>query len=474
MQERLFRSAIDSGNDFIRALSLVLADQVRSPLKDLIMPKIQAFRGLRYNLAQVGSLSNCIAPPYDVVDSQLQDHLYNLSPFNFLRLELNRPEAEDEDENAVYQRAARIYRSWKNEGILQAEPDPAIYVYHQEFDIGGKKFNRRGFMARVELQRFGEGNIYPHEQTHAKAKDDRLRLTRATQANLSQIFGLYPDDENAIQELLESKIVGVQGVEATDHLGVVHRMWPISDVKTIQQVSALIETKDMFVADGHHRYETACNFRDELNAQSPLPKSHPANFVLTMLVSMNDPGLIVLPTHRLLTGVPSFTTEELTKRLSPCFDCEIVGRSPENAGAVWAEMERLDEQLIMALYSKASDEWIRISAKQEAADRMAEIAKEHSSDWQGLGVAVLHRLVFEDLLGLQNMPKPTYVHLVKEVIAGLNGQLEGNLDYPLAAMVMPATIDHIRAVSLHQERMPAKSTYFYPKLVSGLVVHPLT
>ena len=136
-------------------------------------------------------------------------------------------------------------------------------------------------------------------------------------------------------------------------------------------------------------------------------------------------------------------------------------------------MDRLDEQLILAIYSKASNEWTRISAKQAAADRMAAISPEHSADWQGLGVAVLHRLVFEDLLGLEHMPKPTYVHLVQEVIDGLNGQLEGNLEYPLGAMVMPATIEHIRTVSLHQERMPAKSTYFYPKLVSGLVVHPL-
>ncbi len=438
------------------------------------MPQIEAFRGLRYNLAQVGSLSKCIAPPYDVVDSQLQDYLYNLSPYNFLRLELNRREAGDADENAVYERAARIYRSWRHEGVLQLEPDPALYVYHQIFDRNGQTVTRRGFMARVRLQRFGEGNIYPHEQTHAKAKDDRLRLTRATQANLSQIFGLYPDPENTIQELLERKVAGVHGLEATDHLGVLHRMWPITDVKTIQEVTALISDRDMFVADGHHRYETACNYRDELQAQAPLPSDHPANFVLTMLVSMSDPGLVVLPTHRLLHGVPEMTTAQLHERLSPYFDCEIVGKGPDCAGAVWAEMDRLDEQWIMALYSRASDEWTRISGRQEAVDRMAVIASEHSQDWQGLGVAVLHRLVFEDALGLKEMPKPTYVHQVQEVIDGLNGKLEGNLVYPLAALVMPATIEHIRKVSLHQERMPAKSTYFFPKLVSGLVVHPLT
>jgi uncharacterized protein (DUF1015 family) len=328
-------------------------------------------------------------------------------------------------------------------------------------------------MARVKLQRFGEGNIYPHEQTHAKAKEDRLRLTRATQANLSQIFGLYPDPDNFIQELLESKVVSVHGLEATDHLGVLHRMWPITDIKTIQEVMALMADRDLFVADGHHRYETACNYRDELHAQSPLPEEHPANFVLTMLVSMNDPGLVVLPTHRLLHGVPAFTTAQLHEKLSPYFDCEIVGSGPESTGMVWAEMDRLDEQLIMALYSRASNEWTRISAKQEAADRMAQIAADHSHDWQELGVAVLHRLVFEDILGIKDMPKPTYVHQVKDVIHGLNGKLEGNLVYPLASLVMPASLEHIRKISLHQERMPAKSTYFFPKLVSGLVVHPL-
>lgn len=437
------------------------------------MPEIQAFRGLRYNLARVGSLSDCIAPPYDVVDSELQSKLYSLSPYNFLRLELNRREPTDRDENEVYERAGRLYRAWRSEGVLQAEPDSALYVYHQEFSVAGETYTRRGFMARMRLERFGEGKVYPHEQTHAKAKEDRLKLMRATRANLSQIFGLYPDSDNAIQEIFEQKVAGVHGLEAVDHLGVLHRMWPVTDVQTIQQVSALIADREVFVADGHHRYETACNYRDELAKVEELPASHPANFVLTMLVSMDDPGLVVLPTHRLLHGIPALTAEEICGRLTPYFDCEFVAEGPESAGAVWAEMERLDEQLILALYSKASGQWIRISARQEAADRMAEIAKEHSEDWQSLGVAVLHRLVFEDLLGLRDLPTPTYVHSVQEVIDGLQGKLEQGLDYAIAALVMPATIDHIQTISLNEERMPAKSTYFYPKLVSGLVVHPL-
>ncbi len=202
-------------------------------------------------------------------------------------------------------------------------------------------------------------------------------------------------------------------------------MWPITDVATIQAVATQVSARDMFVADGHHRYETACNYRDELAKAGTLTPEHPANFVLTMLVGMNDPGLIVLPTHRLLHGVPAMTTAEIHAKLSPYFDCDVVAKGPESAGAVWAEMDRLDEQEIMAIYSKASNEWTRLTCKPEAGERMKKIAAEQSDDWRGLGVAILHSLVLDDALGLKGHPKPTYVHLVQEVIDGLNGKLEG-------------------------------------------------
>lgn len=437
------------------------------------MPEIQAFRGLRYNLALVGSLSDVIAPPYDVIDGALQDRLYDKSEFNVIRLELNRPEPADVTGDEVYQRAARTLRNWIRDGVVESEGDPAIYVYHQEFTYAGSTHVRKGFMARVRLQRFGEGNIYPHEQTHAKAKDDRLKLTRATQANLSQIFGLYPDPEKAIQEMLEQHVINTRPLEAIDHLGVVHRMWPVTDARLIGDVAALTCNLPMFVADGHHRYETACNYRDELASQGKLSPEHPANYVLTMLIGMDDPGLLVLPTHRLLEGVPEFSVAEICERVSACFDCEEAGDGPEGAANIWKDMEEIDDQMMMALYSSKDSKWVTLTARKEAIERMAEIAPDHSAAWQGLGVAILHRLVFEELLSLRDMPKPTYVHLVEEVVAGLKGQLEGSKHYPLAALVMPATIDHIRQVSLHQERMPAKSTYFYPKLLSGLVFHKL-
>lgn len=452
------------------------------------MPKIKPFRGIRYNLAQVGSLSNVVAPPYDVVDGELQQRLYDNSPYNFIRLELAKtPEKTvaaspgtdradgDQDPNTVYTDVASLFRQWVRDGVLQIEPDAAVYVYHQVFDYEGRTYTRRGFMARVQLVRFGEGNIYPHEQTHAKAKDDRLRLTRACKANMSQIFGLYPDADNAAQNLLEDAVAGTAGLEAVDHLGVTHRLWPVTDQALIGRVAALVEDKPMFVADGHHRYETACNYRDELAAEAggSLPIDHPAQSVLTMVMSMDDPGLIVLPTHRLLHGVESLDSNQLVERLQVAFDCEPAGQGPEAAKAVWKQIEELGDQGAFGLYTSKDQQWTLVTANEKTADKMLEIAGGQSEDWRGLGVAMLHGLIIENLLGMGGHPKPTYVHLIDEVIDGLHGRLEGKLEYPLAALVMPATVEDIRRVSLHNERMPAKSTYFYPKLLSGLVVNPL-
>jgi uncharacterized protein (DUF1015 family) len=455
-----------------RHLDPLVARQIR---ERYFMPKIQAFRGIRYNLAKVGSLSSVVAPPYDVVDQQLQEHLYGLSPYNFIRLELTRQESGSSDPDAIYQQAAGVYRDWVAQNVLQREPDPAIYVYHQIFEYSGREYTRRGFMSRVRLVRFGEGNIYPHEQTHAKAKDDRLKLTRACQANLSQIFGLYPDQENSIQNLLESHVMTRPALEAVDHLGVKHRLWPVTDQSLIAQVASLVESKPMFVADGHHRYETACNYRDELAASmgGSLPAEHPAQYVLSMLMSMDDPGLIVLPTHRLLHGISPMSSQELVERLSGTFDCEAAGQGPEAAKELWSQIEQLQDQGAFGLYTAQDSRWTLVTANQATHSKMQTLASTHSEQWRSLGVSMLHGLIIDELLGLRGHPKPTYVHLVDEVVDGLHGRLEGALDYQLAALVMPASVEDVRRISLNGERMPAKSTYFYPKLLSGLVVHPL-
>jgi uncharacterized protein (DUF1015 family) len=433
------------------------------------MAEIQAFRGLRYDMGHVGSLSDVVAPPYDVIGPTLQNELYKRHPANVIRLILNRDEPGDDELGNRYTRAAGFLKNWRSEGVLFAEAQPAIYVYHQIFQVGDQTFTRRGFMARTRLERFGEGNIFPHEETMAGPKQDRLLLTRACKANLSQIFGLYPDPDGGVQDRLERAVAGVAPLEAVDHLGVTHRMWPVTEVGTISAVAGSLSDKPIFIADGHHRYETACNYRDELIAAGgPLPPGHPANFVLMMSIGMSDPGLLVLPTHRLFRGGDSLDSTALAARLGKAFAVRDAGSGASDAHRVWDEIEMADEQGSLGFFTRKDQRWTLATITEVGRARMAELALDHTEDWQALGVSILHRLVVDHLLAGKDWPKPRYVHLVDEVVEGLDSG-----EFPLAALVMPATVDHIRTISQHGERMPAKSTYFYPKLLSGLVINPL-
>jgi len=471
------------------------------------MPDIHAFRGIRYDLGRVGSLSDVVAPPYDVIDAELQQSLYDRHPQNIVRLILNRDEPGDDEHNNRYARASRLYRQWLRDGVLFAEADPALYVYHQVFEEAGRQIARRGFVCRVRLEPFGEGSIYPHEETHGSAKADRLKLWTACKANMSQIFGLYPDTENTAQEILERVTAGVAPFEATDHLGVVHRLWPVSEVGLITEVIAAMGGRPIYIADGHHRYETACTLRDNLaaayggqgaggmeqgesqSADSPLhapcslPSEHPANFVSMVCVSMSDPGMIVLPTHRLFRGLPPISSAQLCERLGECFATEPAGNGPEQARELWEQLEMEDDQGTLALYTAADDRWTLARLTDAGRRRMAGVAGDHSADWQALGVSILHRLVVDTLLDAGDLPAPKYVRGLDEVVRGLSqgddagrdatGQAGTGGRFELAALVMPATVEHIRAISGHGERMPAKSTYFYPKLLSGLVINTL-
>lgn len=448
------------------------------------MPEIQAFRGIRYNLGRVGALTDVVTPPYDVIGPELQEHFYNLHPNSFIRIDLNKIEPGDDDEqNNRYTRAAKIYKEWRDGGILMTEADPAIYVYHQEFTAEGTTYVRKGFLGRQRLTRFGEGQVFPHEETLPAAKVDRLMLMVTTKANLSPVFGLYPDPQCEADTLLDQAVAGKTPLVATDHLGVVHRLWPVTDVAVIAKLSAIMGPKPIFIADGHHRYETACNYRDQIYDSGFLSKDHPANYVLMMCVAMDDPGLIVMPTHRLFRtagpaadGKPvalppeqlALTSTELAAKLAPCFTTRPAGKGPEAAASVWEDIETGGQQGAIGLYTQKDGCWLIATITPAGKARMAEVANEHSEAWQSLGVSLLHRLIIGDLLDCKELPKPSYVHLIQEVSDGLKTG-----EYPLAAVVMPATVEHIRTISMSGERMPAKSTYFYPKLLSGLIINPL-
>jgi len=432
------------------------------------MPEIQAFRGIRYDLGHVGSLSEVVAPPYDVIGPDFQDQLYKRHPCNVVRLILNRQEPGDDEANNRYSRAKRFLRNWHSEGVLFTEANPAIYVYHQQFTTGGQTYTRRGFMARVRLEPFGQGSVFAHEETMRAPRIDRLMLTAVCEANLSPVFGLYPDSQTEAQNLLDTTVAERTPIEASDDAHVVHRLWPVSDMEVISAVAGVISRKPIFIADGHHRYETACEYCDQLQNGGPLAPDHPARFVMMTCVAMEDPGLLILPTHRLFRGLPEMTADELTAKLGDCFTTRPAGQGAESATMVWEDVETSSDQGTLGLYTQKDRKWTIAQLTEAGVDKLAEVASDHHEPWRRLGVSILHRLVVETLLAAPNLPKPKYVHLVEELCENL-----GTDEFPLAALIAPATVQDVRQVSLAGERMPAKSTYFYPKLLSGLVINPL-
>ena len=433
--------------------------------------EIKPFAGYRYDLEKIGTLDDVTAPPYDVIDETFQDELYRRHPNNVIRLILEKLYPTDCETNNRYTRTAKTLKTWKKNGVLKQEERPALYVYHQTYEVEGKKHVRKGFMCGCLAVPFGYGMVYPHEITMSGPKLDRLMLTTACKMNFSQIFGLYPDEENSVQSVLENALEQSQYTEsasATDHLGVVHQMWVVEDEETVKHVVSAMAPKPIFIADGHHRYETACTYRQQIDDMGLLHSKHPANYVLMVCVAMEDPGLIVMPTHRLFPGLPNLTSEELATKLDKCFRLETVGKGADEAQKVWQRIEKEYRQDAIGLYTPKDQTWSLTALTEEGKARMDEIAQDHHPEWRELGVSLLHRLIVETLLETPEPPKPTYVHLVEEVVSELRS---GN--YSLAALVMPATVNHIKALSLLGDRMPAKSTYFYPKLIAGFVFNPL-
>jgi uncharacterized protein (DUF1015 family) len=432
------------------------------------MPDIRPFRGVRYDMAQVGALSDVVAPPYDVIDPALQDRLYEASPFNVIRLELNRAEPADSAASNRYTRAAGFLRDWLRLGVLVADPHPALYLYHQTFSIEGRSYTRKGFMARVGLEPLGRGKIYPHEQTLSGPKADRLALFEATRFNLSPIFGLYPDPEAVVLRTLEAGLRDRTPLEATDHLGVVNRLWPVNSAETHTAVQGLMAARPIFIADGHHRYETGLTHRDQRAAAGTLGGSDdPASFCMMMLVGMNDPGLLILPTHRLVSGFPGLDAETLTVRLAPEFEVTPCGSGPAGARAAWEHIEAGGTQETLAFGTVADGAWLLARLRSDTA--MDALAPEHSPDWRALGVSILHELVLKALLGPLGNPGCRYVHLLGEVTADV-----ARRGCDLACLVPPARMEHVESIASNLEKMPPKSTYFYPKLLSGLVLNPLS
>jgi uncharacterized protein (DUF1015 family) len=433
------------------------------------MADVRAFRAYRYDLGRVGALRDVIAPPYDVIDPSLQEALYARSPHNVVRLILSKETANDTEAENRYTRAARHLRDWQREGVLVQDSARALYIYHQEFEVEGRHATRRGFLARVRLERFGDGKIFPHEETMPGPKADRLRLFRATAMNLSPVFGLYPDQEGTVQAHLDVAVRRALPLEATDHLGVTSRLWPVTDQHVVSQVTGLLASQPVFIADGHHRYETALRYLEERReAGEARDPEAAANYVLMMLVSMSDPGLTILPTHRLVSGLPALTREKLQELLGNHFELEMMGRGEQAARAAWELLQADGGQDLLAFGTPADGHWQ--TARFRAPARMDQLAPQHSPAWRSLAVSILHVLVLDKLLpeGMGVKPECRYVHLLREVTDAAAGK-----ECQLAVLVPPATMGHVEQIAGNLEKMPPKSTYFYPKLLSGLVFNPL-
>lgn len=432
------------------------------------MADVHAFRAFRYDLARVGVLSDVVAPPYDVIDGILQQALYERSPHNVIRLILNKETAQDTEHNNRYTRAAQTLRDWQQEGILAQDSARSLYVYHQDFEVEGKRYTRKGFMARVRLEPFASGRIYPHEETMSGPKADRLKLFRATAMNLSQIFGLFPDEAGEVTARLDAAVGRSLPIQAVDHLGVVSKLWPVTNQQTISAISGLLGARPIFIADGHHRYETALKYLEEKRqAGEATDPDHPANFVLMMLVSMHDPGLVILPTHRLISGIGDLRAEQLTGLLSPYFKVDTLGVGPAAAAMAWEAIETDGAQEMIGFGTVADGKWQ--TARFRAPVQMAQAAPEHGEAWRELAVAVLQRIVLEKAFAQGGArPKCQYVHLLHEVNDAIASK-----QCQVAALVPPATMDHVAQIAGNLEKMPPKSTYFYPKLLSGLVFHSL-
>jgi uncharacterized protein (DUF1015 family) len=432
------------------------------------MADIRAFRAIRYDLGRAGVLSDLVAPPYDVIDPPLQQALYERSPYNVVHLILNKEEPGDNEAKNRYTRAAHFLREWLRQGILVQDSARALYVCHQEFEVEGKRYTRHGFMARVRLERFGEGRIYPHEETMPGPRADRLKLFQATAMNLSQVFGLYPDEEGTVQAQLDAAVGRALPLEATDHLGVVSRLWPVTDQHVVSSVTGLLGPRPVFIADGHHRYETALRYLEERRAAGEARDPEAAaGFVLMMLVSMSDPGLVILPTHRLISGLPELTAERLRQVLGTHFECEEVGRGEPGALDAWELIEADGGQDLLGFGTVADGLWQTARFRTPAV--MAELAPRHSEAWRGLAVALLHELVLGRLAPrLGGQPQCRYVHLLREVT-----EATAVKQCQLAVLVPLATMRHVEQIAGNLEKMPPKSTYFYPKLLSGLVFNSL-
>jgi uncharacterized protein (DUF1015 family) len=435
------------------------------------MADVQPLQGIRYNSELSGNLAQIITPPYDVISEEAQAKYYTRSPYNIIRLELGRDEPGDTSLNNRYTRAAATYAEWRLHSILQQETTPCYYLYQQIFTYNAQVYTRTSLLARVRLEPWSIRIVLPHEHTMAKPKDDRLNLLRACVTNFSPIMSLYDDPQSQMRKLLSSYTETVE-VQITDEVNEVHRLHPITNENHIALIQNFFVERQLYIADGHHRYETALNYREETRAvHRKLDPKDAANFVLMALTDINDPGLLVLPTHRLLFGLNQDAVKKLTSQHLARYFTVYEPKGAEASHDVLLErLAQIGASQSSFVLSTAQKTWL-LSLNGAGKTRMGEST--HSSAWNELDVAIAHTLILEDTLGLkaEDMTAGMHIQYTRDAQKALDAVQTGEAQ---AALILNATrVRQICDVAIADDRMPQKSTYFYPKLVTGLVINPL-
>jgi len=419
------------------------------------MAEIQPLRALHPDLAVVGSLGAVAAPPYDVIDPEQRAQLAARSAYNVVRIDL--PEGEPDP----YAEAGRLLARWQDEGALVRDDESALWVIDQEYTgPDGRRLTRRGFFARVRVEEYGPGRIRPHERTHPGPREDRLRLTRATQANLSPIFSLYADADGTARAALETATGAEPFGELTDDEGTTTRLCRLADPAAIEAVQGALAHAELLIADGHHRYETARVYADEIGGEG----DH--RYVLMCLVALEDPGLTVFPTHRLVSGLAGDDAriEALTATLREHFDIERIEqadlRPPDGDGPL--QMGYLDSHFGQPFRLRLKDQAI--------ADRALADMPE---PYRRLDTAVLERLVLMGPLGLteddiSHLSGLGYSRTDEEAVS-----LVTDGDYDVAFFLRSSPVRQVQEIAAAGVNMPPKSTFFYPKVPTGLLINPL-
>ena len=408
------------------------------------------FRALRFT-EKAGSIKNCVCPPYDIVSQSERAGLAAKNEHNLIRLEL--PEGENR-----YEAAGALLREWTDDGILAQDKEESLYVYREEFRVSGKRYALTGFLCRLKLCEFSERVVLPHEETLSKAKQDRFELMKATNCNFSPIYSLYDGAGTGVSEIL-AKTAGTEPVyRFTDEEAVTHTMWRLTDRREIAAIQAALRGRQAFIADGHHRYETALNYRRHVREEGA---DVDAGSVMMMLVDMEDKGLVVFPTHRMIVDMP-VNTAEVAEKCSEYFDI-----SSSSLINVKRKLATAGKECVFAMYTGGENALV-FRLRPEARGLNID---GRSQAYSALDVSVLHKYVLEGTLGIdrENMARQVNLRYTRSAREAVNAVRTGRAS--AAFIINPTRVSQIKDVALAGDKMPQKSTYFYPKLKTGLVMN---